>query len=109
VQRDVADSLLDLKRLQFVMTTIVEPSFKDFEYDDRRVIRWRPSTTERDVVLDPQVAFGQPIIEGAGIPTQVIDDALIAEGSERKVAQLFDIGVAQVRQAVRFERELRAA
>jgi len=104
-----AESLLDLKLLQYVMTKVVEPSFRDFEYDDRRVIRWRPSQSQRDVVLDPAIAFGQPIIQGASVPTKVIDDAIIAEKSERRVAQLYDLSVAQVRQAVKFERELKAA
>ncbi len=103
------DELLDLKKLQYVMKEVVEPSFKDFEYDDRKVVRWRPSRSARSVVIDPKYSFGQPIIDGLAIPTRVLDDAVKAEGGEKQVALLYEVPVGLVRQAVRFEQELRAA
>jgi uncharacterized protein (DUF433 family) len=106
---DNSDQLLDLKKLQYVMERVVEPSFKDFEYSDGRVVRWRPNSKVPEVVVDPRVAFGQPVVESIGIPTRVLAEAVDAEGDERTVARFYEVPIATVRQAARFEEGLRAA
>jgi len=100
--------LVDLRRRQNVFRTIVEPSLKDLEFDASAVARWFPlGTQRRSIVIDPTRAFGRPI-SNSGIPTEVLARAVEIEGSARRVSFLYDVSMAEVRDAVAFERKLAA-
>ena len=100
--------LLDLRHRQGVFRSIVAPAIKDLEFDADVVARWYPlGKTRSAVVVDPNIAFGRPVV-GYGIPTEVIRDAIVAERSEEKVARLYDLPIATVREAASFERQLAA-
>jgi uncharacterized protein (DUF433 family) len=101
--------LLDLKRHQFAFKNIVERTFKDLDLEHDEVARWRPFRGKASIVVDPERSFGQPIAASTGVPTIAIADSVEAEGSAERTAAIFDIPVSVVRDAVRFERELRAA
>lgn len=103
--------LLDLPRRQFVFREIVRPTlYAGIEYEDERARRWYPMGSDRKViVLDPAVQFGTPIIEQAGIPTDTLYAAYLAEGRNRgAVARIFDIAPRLVDAAVRYEEKLAA-
>ena len=71
---------------------------------------WRPEAGRKVVVLDPERSFGKPILDEFDIQTQVIARAVAAEeGSEKRVADWYDIPVPAVQAAVHFERQLLAA
>jgi len=101
--------LLDLKKRQFAFKRVIERSFKDLDIEDNAVARWRPFKGKNSIVVDPNRAFGQPIAASYGVPTVALADAAEAEGSVERVARLFEVSTAVVRDAVRFERDLRAA
>lgn len=101
--------LLDLKRRQYVFDKVFEQSFKDLDIEDSAVARWRPYRGKPSIVIDPVRSFGQPIAANYGVPTAVLADAARAEGSAARAAQLYEVPVAVVRDAVQFERELLAA
>ena len=101
--------LIDLKRQQFVFQEVIAQTFKDLDLDDDAVSRWRPYRGKTTIVIDPKRAFGQPIASEAGVPTSTLADAVKAEGSERRVATLFNVDRAVVRDAVKFEETLAAA
>ena len=101
--------LLDLKRRQFTFRTIVERTFKDLDIKDDAVIRWRPFAGKPSIVIDPTRAFGQPIAALSGVPTAALADAVEAEGSVERVARIFEVTSGSIRDAVAFERSLRAA
>ncbi|MGU3540532.1 hypothetical protein [Methylobacterium sp. A54F] len=101
--------LLDLKRGQFVIRTVIERTFRDLDLDAEVVSRWRPYQGRSTIVLDPLRAFGQPIAADSGVPTVALADAVRAEGSVERVARLYAVAVPAVRDAVRFEEGLRAA
>jgi uncharacterized protein (DUF433 family) len=100
-----------LRSRQFVFATVFEPSlFAELEYEGGVVARWRPEAGRNVVVLDPERSFGKPILDEFDIQTQVIARAVAAEeGSERRVADWYDITVPAVQAAVHFERQLLAA
>jgi uncharacterized protein (DUF433 family) len=101
--------LLDLKNRQGVFHRIVEPSLHDLEFDADIVARWFPlGTSRKTVVVDPARAFGRPIVAKGGVPTQVLSEAVQVEGSLEKVARLYEIQLAAVRDAVAFEGQLAA-
>lgn len=100
--------LLDLKHRQNVFRAIVAPSFKDLEFDAEAVARWYPlGKPSSSIVVDPRFSFGRPIA-GYGVPTEIIRDAILAEGSEKRVASLYDLPLAVVAEAALFERQLAA-
>ncbi len=106
---DELRSLLDLKHRQFVFRNVVSQTFKDLDFDERIVTRWRLLAGKDSIVIDPRRAFGQPIAAGTGTPTVALDQAVKAEGSVSRVAFLFDLPLQVVRDAMKFEAELRAA
>lgn len=107
----IAD-LYDLKSHNYEMEPIVFKSLKTgVEYDPSGDIRlWRPRPeTAPNVIVHPKFAFGKPVLRESRIPTGALRDAVEAEGSAAAVADQFDLSVKQVREAVRFERQLRTA
>ena len=93
--------LVDLRRRQQVFRRIVEPSFRDLDYDTDQACRWWLSP-KRTMVIDPTRAFGQPILAESGIPVATIARAAQAEGSAERAAALFEIKPAVVREAIGF-------
>jgi uncharacterized protein (DUF433 family) len=101
--------LLDLKKRQGVFHRIVAPSLHDLEFDAETVVRWFPlGKAHRSIVVDPARSFGRPIVMPAGVPTEVLREAVEVEGSEEKVAKLYEVPVAAVRDAVVFQQRLAA-
>jgi uncharacterized protein (DUF433 family) len=101
--------LLDLKRGQFVIKSVIERTFRDLDLDNEVVARWRPFGGKDTIVIDPHRSFGQPIAAAYGIPTVALAEAVTAEGSVDRVARLYEVPSAIVRDAVRFEASLQAA
>ena len=100
---------IDLKQRQRVFKTLVEPSLKSLEFDAEAVARWYPlGPARRTVVLDPARAFSRPVSGEGGVPTRVLTDAVAVEGSPDRVARLYEVPVAVVRDALAFERKLAA-
>ncbi len=74
------------------------------EYDeaDRMARRWRIAD---GVVIDPAVSFGKPVVAPTGITTFVLANAFQANRQDAElVADLFNVGESDVRNAVEFER-----
>jgi uncharacterized protein (DUF433 family) len=62
----------------------------------------------RGVIIRPDVGFGRPVIKGTGIATYVVANQYRANGNDAaRVAGLFNLKVADVRNAVRFESGLK--
>ena len=95
--------LVDLRLRQQVFRRIVELSFRDLDYDTEQACRWW-SSPKRTLVVDPTRAFGQPIVAENGVPVATISRAVSAEGSVNRVAKLFELKPAIVREAVGFMR-----
>jgi uncharacterized protein (DUF433 family) len=100
---------LDLKRQQFVFGDVIKRTFKDLDIEAGTVARWRPYNGKNSIVIDPNRSFGQPIAADFGVPTIVLAQAVEAEGSQARVARLFEVSLAAVKDAVRFENTLGTA
>jgi uncharacterized protein (DUF433 family) len=100
--------LLDLVKSQFAFARVIGPSlYAGIEFSNRDMpVRWWPLGRQTPVVIDPARSFGQPIVSTAGIPTSVLADAVVAEGSVAKVARLFRIPPQSVHAALRFEQRI---
>lgn len=104
-----AAEMLDLKSRQYVFKQIIERTFKDLDIEDEAVARWRPLQGKDSIVIDPARAFGQPVAADYGVPTVVLAQAVMAEGAAERVAQIYEVPVSVVRDAVKFEDYLIAA
>lgn len=103
------DSIIDLARKQSVFASIIRPSlYSGIEYNDTgRASRWYPMTRNRRVLMDPDIAFGQPVVSESAVPTDALFQSWKAEeGDEQRVARLYDVAVADVIAAVKFEQGL---
>lgn len=80
-------------------------SHLEFRDDISRPCVWRP---HEGVSLKPAVQFGQPCLDGTRIPTSAIWGYVNAGDRPEYVAKSYGIGVAEVEQAIRWERRLRA-
>jgi hypothetical protein len=97
--QEVADAggVVDLKANQLAFKAVVEPTFKDLDFDGDLVVRWRPHRGRQTIVVDPKRAFGAPILSDYGIPTAAL------------AARLFETTIPLVREAVAFESSQMAA
>ena len=93
---------------QKVFRRIVDQSVSGLEYDDSRLARWRPDIAMH-VVIDPQRAFGTPIIDEFGVSTKVLYNEWDCNRNYSYVGRLYDIPEHMVRDAVKFEDRLTQA
>jgi uncharacterized protein (DUF433 family) len=102
--------LLDFVKGQYAFDQIVSPYlFEGLEFNDLNEPKlWWPMGQNRSVVLDPQRAFGAPIIARRGIPTRVLNLAFNAEQSFEAVAKWYGVDVKEVEDAREFELKLAA-
>jgi len=101
--------LLDLKRKQYTIKDVIKRTFKDLDVEADAVARWRPYSGKETIVIDPERAFGQPIAADYGIPTITLAQAVEAEGTIKRVTQLYEVPAAIIKEAVSFEKSLLAA
>lgn len=102
-------SLLDLRSKNFEMPSVVFDSLRhDVEFNpDGVATSWRPRPEiAPHVVVHPKFSFGQPILLPSRIPTKALARAVEAEKSATTVADWYEIPVAHVREAVRFEKTI---
>lgn len=89
---------------------VVEPSlFKDVVFAGAMPGQWFPRGRDHSVVIRPDRAFGAPHIVGKGVRTDVIADAVTAEGGGEEaiqaVARWFNLTHKEVCDAVAAEME----
>lgn len=103
------EELREVTKGQYHFYSVLGPYLRQLDYSDAGdVLRWWPLGKKRDIVVDPAVAFGRPVVVGSSVPTEAIFAAVGANESERQVATWYDLPISSVRAAVEFE-ESRAA
>lgn len=113
VDRTSGDKVLyDLAARNYAMFPIIQHSLKkDVEFDPKgNAVLWYP---RRDiaphVIVDPRLSFGRPVLKKSRIPAETLAEAVEAEGSAQSVADLYEVPLAQVREAIRFHNDLQRA
>jgi uncharacterized protein (DUF433 family) len=56
----------------------------------------------------PDISFGKPVVTHGAIRTDILYDALRAEGNKNLVARLYEVPVTSVEAAIAFEESLAA-
>lgn len=104
--RETGESeMMDLAKKQYVFEKVVRPSlYSGIEFDaDELARRWFPITNSKAIVLDPLIAFGKPIVTEAGVRTDILYEAFVVEQDKQVVARLYEVPIAAVEHAIRFE------
>lgn len=106
---------------QLAMRQLVEAHLHRIERDVTGIIRLFPLTRKRPVLterlveepriiaIDPQVAFGRPVITGSRIPTVEVAERFKAGESLKDLAVDFRRTIGEIEEAVRVELDLEAA
>lgn len=96
------DEVTEVLTKQRAFPKILLPFLKKLEFDatSRLAMKWHIAN---GVVLNPQICFGQPIVEASGIPTTLLAKSMRANGSAELVADWFGVTPQQVNLASQFE------
>jgi uncharacterized protein (DUF433 family) len=96
---------------QIAMKQIFEAHLRRVEWDEHQFpIRLYPfmpadsASGPRSIAIDPGIAFGRPIVLGRSITTEVLANRVDAGESVAEVAADYDLSVAEVEQAIVYER-----
>jgi uncharacterized protein (DUF433 family) len=63
----------------------------------------------KTIAIDPQVAFGRPVIDGTAVPTSVLVERFQAGDDFKKLAADYGTSEEAIQDAIRCEVELRKA
>lgn len=101
---------------QLAMKEVLRAYMRRVERDMAGIpVRLYPFTTTsiqsepKLIVIDPRIAFGQPVIAGTGIRTATIAERYKAGESIGELADDYDLQPSQIEEAIRCELQLKAA
>ncbi len=102
------DELIEVLTKQRVFPEIIAPFLKQLDYDPGTHLArlWRPAD---GVVLNPSIALGKPVVDGAFVKTELLAAAYHANKKDADaVARWYNVSPADVLAAVRYESGLAA-
>jgi len=94
---------------QLISGHIFRPFLQEIDFNERTSLaeRWWPRGRREPVLLDPEISFGAPILEGTAVRTSVVA-ALAGRTSVREAAIAYGVELRKVEAALEFEQELAA-
>lgn len=97
-------SMSNLNTGQLVFAKVIEQSLcKALEFVNDEASVWYPNYPSKRIVVDPKRAFGRPVLNYSGVPVEIISAAYEADESFKFVASDYEISVADVKAAIKFE------
>ncbi len=86
------------------MKPCIEAYMRDLDYDaDGMAMLYRAfAFGDQEIVMNPKVRFGAPVVEGSGYTAETLWRAAVAEGSIEKAAELYEVPVVAVEAAYRY-------
>lgn len=95
---------------QLAMRKMFEDHLQRVEWDEWKFpVRLYPyagiaSNSQRSIAIDPNIAFGRPIIPRAGVTALAITDRIDAGETIQDLAEDYDLSVEEIEQAVLYSR-----
>lgn len=115
---DLKDTITDDQGFMDVVTNqrtfreIIQPTFKNIEFQQATAVRWWPLGKKKSIVVDPSRSLGKPIEHISGVPIDSLIDALHSDsdiGPTKEdiayVARLFDVKESDVIDAAEFGKQ----
>lgn len=103
-----AGGLDEILSRQRVFEEFTRPILVGLEFDGDTLTRWRPLGEGHAVVVDPTRAFGRPVVDREGVPTDVLAAAVSAGNSLESVREWYGVKDDSLRDAIEFERQTAA-
>jgi uncharacterized protein (DUF433 family) len=100
------EKLRELLSGQHAFPVILKPFLESIDYDEQSLMAdsWRIG---KGIIIDPEIRYGKPIVEGTGIPAELLAMACQAnEGDAEMVAEWYDVSPADVELAVAFQERI---
>lgn len=92
------------KSLQIYITQVIEPFCERIEFDKNSLAnRFFPMGKKHDVIIDPKRKFGQPVVGETNILTETIFSLFRAGEPIKVIANLYDLKISQVEDAINFQ------
>lgn len=102
-QKDGSIYALD-KTLQFKLE-FIKDFIKNLDFDsDSLAVRFWPAGKDKAIVCDPHHQFGQPVISGTNINSEVLYRMYLAKEPVDFIAELYEISSEEVRNAIDFHK-----
>ena len=90
--------------LQFKLGFVKE-FFKNLDFaSDSLAMRFWPIGKEKKIVCDPHHQFGQPVIAGTNIQSEVLYKMYLAKEPIKFIAELYELPVISVKNAIEFHK-----
>ncbi len=96
-----AELLIGNKRGQLAWKSMIGQRFKEFEYEDGLVSRWRAAGVTSPVIIDPRVRFGAPHVQG--VPTWLLKERWEAGEPLDEIAEDLSVTEKNLKAALVFE------
>jgi len=111
--RELGFSINASRKGQITLPKVLAQYLRRIERDPKHIpIRFYPLTYEASpkiIVMNPEVAYGRPVIEGTRITTLMVFERYNGGESLSDIASDYDLEVPSVEEALRCEIEQRAA
>ncbi len=91
---------------QYVLLPAADAFLRRVEYKEDIAVQWRPQEDLR-VVFDPRRRFGAPTI--SGVSTHALWEAVDSGEDEEALAELYQLSLSDVKQAIAYELSSQAA
>lgn len=94
---------------QIAMLPPLERYLTELEFGPDEVAnRWKPAGEDAPIVVDPKVAFGQPVVEGTAVKTAVLYRMHLGGDDVETIAWAYELDAGDVEAAIEFEESLAA-
>lgn len=92
---------------QIAIEQIIKPFCKKLEFNVQTELAelYRPLGKNTSIIVSPHHGFGRPTIEGTNITSEVIYNLFLAAEDKDTIAELYDITIANIDDAIRFEKQ----
>jgi uncharacterized protein (DUF433 family) len=102
---DQGDTLLGLGRQKRMMAwnDVLAPFLEQLDYGEGWAERWWPLGHDGRILIDPEYGFGQPVIAGTGVRTEIILERVRAGELPEEIAEDFNVDRLQVMRAIQYE------
>ena len=96
--------LLELADRQHAFYEILHPYLESVEFDPRTKLpqQWWPMGKESPIVLNPHIAFGEPVFAGSRLPVRTVLNALAAGEDAKAISYWYNISPEHVSAAKAF-------
>lgn len=97
------DSLISATNLSRIIPQVAKLFAEKITFSDERMAtKFYPLGIDKSIVVNPKNQFGHPIIDGTNILVDTIYDYYLGGNDKAFIAELFDISINNVKDAIQF-------